>query len=101
MENSLSEDNSTITFACHLACQTDFITGCKITLTSECGEEFTQSCTVDNIQTFNPRQCPVTFENLLPTSYTYTASIQSDITLQNEENVLNMTGSFATAGMSL
>jgi len=41
------------------------------------------------------------FEKLLPTNYTYTASVQSNVQLQSEENILSMSGSFVTAGMSL
>jgi len=101
VDTMLSEDNTTITFTCHLACQTDFITGCNITLMSGCGEEITRSCTVNNTQTFIPRQCSVMFEKLLPTNYTYTASAQSNVQLQSEENILSMNGSLITAGMSL
>ena len=98
----LSGDNSTVTLTCHLACQTDFITGCNITLTDACGRQFTQSCTVSDTQTFTPRQCPVVFEDLPPSSYDYIARVQSNIPLQLEENILNMTGTFVTAaGKSL
>ena len=100
MDSILSDDNSTITFICHLACQTDFITGCNITLVDACGEDYTQSCTVNDTQTFSPRECSVVFRDLPLSSYDYTAQIQSDIPLQVEENMLNMTGTLVTAGKS-
>ena len=98
LDSNLSDGNSTITFTCHLACQTDFITGCNITLVDACGRDFIQSCTVNNTESFSPRQCSVVFRDLSPSSYDYTATVQSNRLLQVEENVLNMTGTFVTAG---
>ena len=90
-----------MTFICHLACQTDFITGCTVTLMNACREEFIQTCIVTDTSTFSPRQCSVLFENLTPSSYEYTAKPQSDNVLQLEVNVLNITGSFVTSGKLL
>ena len=100
VDTALSGDNSSIIVTCSLACQTDFITGCSISL-SGCGEQTTLSCTVDGSFEYRPRQCSVEFQNLLPTSYLYTASVMTDIDmpLMREENVLSITGSFATSGM--
>ncbi|XP_065908914.1 uncharacterized protein [Dysidea avara] len=98
VDTALSGDNSSIIVTCSLACQTDFITGCSISL-SGCGEQTTLSCTVDGSFEYRPRQCSVEFQNLLPTSYLYTASVMADIDmpLMREENVLSITGSFATS----
>lgn len=96
LDSILSDDNSIVTFTCHLACQTDFITGCNVTLVDICGRDFTQSCTVNNTQTFSPRQCSVVFGNLPPSSYDYTATVESNIPLQLEENILTMIGTFVT-----
>ena len=101
LDSILSEDNSTVTFTCHLPCQTDFITGCNVTLMNACREEFTKSCIVTDTSTFSPRQCSVVFENLTPSSYEYTAKPQSDNVLRLEVNILNMTGSFVTSGKLL
>ena len=100
VDSILSDDNSTVTVTCHLACQTDFITGCNVTLVDACGRDLTQSCTVNNTQTFSPRQCSVVFRDLPPSSYDYMATVQSNIPLQLEENILNMIGTFVTAGKS-
>ena len=100
LDSILSDDNSTVTVICHLACQTDFITGCNVTLMDACGRDFTQSCTVNNTQTFSPRECSVVFSDLPPSSYDYTATVQSNIPLQLEENILNMIGTFVTTGKS-
>jgi len=95
----LSEDNSSIIVTCSLACQTDFINGCSVTL-SGCGEESTLSCTVNRSLAFKPRQCSVEFQNLSPTSYIYTANVMADVnmTLMREENMLSISGSFITSG---
>ena len=66
-----------------------------------CGKEQTRSCIINNIQTFSPRQCSVVFRDLPPSSYDYIAKVQSNIPLQCEENVLNMSGTFVTAGMHI
>ena len=102
LDSILSDDNSTVTFTCHLACQTDFITGCNVTLVDACGKDFTQSCTVTNIQTFSPRQCSVVFSGFPPSSYDYTTTVESNIPLQLEENILSIIGTlnFGTAGKS-
>ena len=97
----LSEENSTVTITCHLACQTDFITGCNVTLINACGKEFTQLCTVDNTPTLSPRQCSIVFEDLLPSNYFYTATVQSNNPLQLEANILNMDGSFVNTSKFL
>ena len=101
LERISSEDNSTINFTCHLACQTDFITGCSITLVDACGKNFIQFCAVENSQTFSPRQCSVSFQDLPPSRYEFLAKVRSNSQLQLEENILNMTGTFITAGKSL
>ena len=80
-----------------MACQTDFITGCNVSLMDACGKKLTQSCTVNNTQTFSPRQCSVVFQDLPPSSYDYIAKVQSNDPLQFEENILNMTGTLVTA----
>ena len=95
-----SDDNSNMTLTCHLACQTDFITGCSITVMNTCGNEFIESCTVDTTQTFSPRQCSVVFESLPASSYAYIAEVQSD-NPPLEANIFNMTGSFVIAGKFL
>ena len=99
LEGVSSEDNSTINFTCHLACQTDFITGCNIiTLIDTCGKDFSQSCTVENTRTFSLRKCSVVFQDLVPSRYEFIAKVQSNSPLQREENILNMTGTFVTIG---
>ena len=101
MDITSSEDNSNMTFTCHLACQTDFITGCNIKIINTCGNEFIESCTVDNTQTFSPRQCSVVFEDLPASSYAYIAEVRSENLLQPGANKLNMTGFFVITGKFL
>ena len=98
VDTLLSEDNSSVVVTCSLACRTEFITGCSVTL-SGCGEETTLSCNVNGFLEYRPRQCSVEFQNLLPTSYLYTASVMADMLLMREENILSITGSFITSGM--
>ena len=102
VDTVLSEDNSSIIVTCILACRTEFISGCSVTI-SGCGGETTLSCTVNGSLEYRPRQCSVEFQNLLPTSYLYTANVMADIDmpLMREDNILSITGSFITSGMFL
>ena len=101
MDITSSEDNSNMTFTCHLACQTDFITGCNIKIINTCGNEFIESCTVDNTQTFSPKQCSVVFEDVPASSYAYIAEVQSENLLQPGANKLDMIGLFVVTGKFL
>ena len=101
MDIASSEDNSNMTFTCHLACQTDFITSCNIKIMNTCGNEFNESCTVDNTQTFRPRRCSVVFEDLPAFSYAYIAEVRLENLPQPGANILNMTGFFVVTGKFL